>query len=77
MIKGAATAKTGGKIDAEYTKLGGKSGIAIEARADDLSKKRRREADAFVDDFPSFCSMLCIFTRHGRREKEEADDEGS
>lgn len=20
--------------------------------------------------------MLCIFTRHGRREKEEADDEG-
>jgi len=29
-----------------------------------------------VDDLPSFCSMLCIFTRHGRREKEEADDEG-
>ncbi len=29
-----------------------------------------------MDDFPSFCSMLCIFTRHGRREKEEADDEG-
>lgn len=39
-------------------------------------KKRRREADAFMDDLPSFCSMLCIFTRHGRREKEEADDEG-
>ena len=46
MIKGAATAKTGGKIDAEYTKLGGKSTLmstklggkirhAIEARADD------------------------------------------
>ena len=29
-----------------------------------------------MDDLPSFCSMLCIFTRHGRREKEEADDEG-
>ena len=29
-----------------------------------------------MDDFPSFCSMLCIFTRHGCREKEEADDEG-
>ena len=29
-----------------------------------------------MDDFPSFHSILCIFTRHGRREKEEADDEG-
>lgn len=28
-----------------------------------------------MDDLPSFCSILCIFTRHGRREKED-DDEG-
>jgi len=33
--KGVTTSKTGGKIGAEYTKTGGKSGIAIEARADD------------------------------------------
>jgi len=37
--KGAATDKTGGKIGAEYTKAGEKSGIAIEARADNESKK--------------------------------------